>query len=228
MMGQSAAGVLRRVVPPRVRGVIRAVEGRGRAAVVALDKPVVELPPASYRPLIRRLTRRHGSVLDLGCGPMTTLSELSVPVRVGVDAFAPYLERRPDGPLVPVLLDARSAGNIFPPQSFDLVTMFDFIEHLTREDALRLLETAERLARRRVLVVTPRGHFPQAADVTGLGGDEYQTHRSEWDVDDFTAMGYRVAIVQRMHGPGNASFDAAFPPGAPNVDGLVAWKDIRP
>jgi len=157
---------------------------------------------------------------------MRFLADMPVPVRVGVDAHLPYLEQRPSGPLVPVILDAREATKIFPASSFDLVTMIDFIEHLDREDADTVLAMAEKLARRRVIVFTPRGAFPQDHDVTGLGGDEWQRHRSEWQPADFTAAGFRVAVLRGFHGPGNASFDAAFPSGSPSVDALLAWKDV--
>jgi hypothetical protein len=159
---------------------------------------------------------------------MDGLAGLDVPVRVGVDAHRPYLERRPAGePVVPIHFDARRIGDIFLPRSFDVVSMVDVIEHFDHDDAVSVLAAAEQIAARRVVVFTPRGDFPQVGyDAYGLGGEELQQHRSVWQPEDFTSRGYSVAVLRGFHGPGNASFDAAFPRGHESLDALLAWTSV--
>ena len=108
----------------------------------------------------------------------------------------------------------------------DLVTLIDVIEHFDQKDAEEVLRQAEEVARRRVLLFTPRGRFPQEGfDAFGLGGEELQRHRSSWEPDDFTARGYCVVVLAGYHGPWNTSFVEAFGPDATPVDALIAWKN---
>jgi hypothetical protein len=159
---------------------------------------------------------------------MASLERLPCRVRVGVDAHRPYLEHRVEDPaLVPVHLDADSLEDVFLPRSFALVTLLDVIEHFDAERAGSLLDRCERIARRRVVVFTPSGEFPQEGyDALGLGGEELQRHRSAWRPDDLRSLGYAVAVLRGFHGPGNSSFDAAFPQGHEPVDAVLAWKDV--
>lgn len=215
--------------PPAARGVARRLQGRveARTRNVAAGAELV-FHPAAFRPLLTRLLRDARTLLDVGCGTMDGLAEIDVPVRVGVDAHLPYLERRPlEAPVVPIHLDARRIGDIFLPQSFDVVTMVDVIEHFERDDALGVLAAAEQIAARRVVVFTPRGDFPQVGyDAHALGGEELQQHRSVWQPQDFTSRGYAVAVLRGFHGPGNTSFDAAFPDGHEPLDALLAWSSV--
>jgi hypothetical protein len=189
----------------------------------------VVLRPSVFWPLLHELTRGFPTLLDVGCGTMVTLSQLRVPVRVGIDAHRPYLEKRiADESVIPVHLDAAELERHFLPKSFALVTMVDFIEHLTKPDALSTLDAIERLAQRRTLVFTPRGDFPQENfDAYGLGGEHYQTHRSTWEPEEFAVRGYSTAVFAGMHHSGNASFEQAFNEDAKPVDAILAWKNFE-
>jgi hypothetical protein len=71
------------------------------------------------------------------------------------------------------------------------VFALDFIEHLEKQDGVRMLREAQRVARRQIVVYTPLGFFPQSyddphkTDRWGMDGGYWQTHRSGWDYDDF-------------------------------------------
>jgi hypothetical protein len=183
-------------------------------------------PPSAFKPLLHRLLRHSETLLDVGCGPMSFLRELPVRTRVGVDAHRPYLEHAAlDGGLVPVHLDARRLTSVFIEQSFDAVTLIDVIEHFEEADALGVLREAEAIARRVSIVFTPRGEFPQEGfDAYGLGGEEYQRHRSVWDEQRFVELGYRCVVLDAFHGPGNESFRQAFGADAQPRDALLAWR----
>ena len=75
-----------------------------------------------------------------------------------------------------------------PKQSFDCVVALDLIEHVTKDDGLRLLEAIEAIARRKVVIFTPNGFLPQDA----VGDNEFQRHLSGWEVDEMRGLGYRV------------------------------------
>jgi hypothetical protein len=218
-----------RFVPSALIGFARSAQGHVAAARLPLDRTeTAVLPATAFRPLLARLARGQPSVLDVGSGTMATLAQLPCRVRVGVDAHRPYLENRvTDATLVPIHLDADRLEQVFLPRSFALVTLIDVVEHFDVSRAEALLERCERIASRRVVVFTPSGEFPQAEyDFHGLGGEEYQRHRSAWEPEGLRRLGYSVAVLDRFHGPGNPSFDAAFPGGHRPLDALLAWKDV--
>lgn len=134
------------------------------------------------------------TVLDLGSGIMP--QRFVVPlVHICVDAHRPYLQHlQRDFGRDPryVFLHGRWDEVVprLPDRSVDSVFALDFIEHLEKDEGLRMLREAERVARRQVVVYTPHGFYPQthrdgASDRWGLDGGDWQTHRSGWTPEDF-------------------------------------------
>ena len=180
----------------------------------------------ALRPLLRRLAAGCHAQLDVGTGLMHSLEDSPCPVRIGLDAHRPYLEQRRVREAVPLNASALSLGELFVPDAVDLVTLIDVIEHFEKADARDLLRQSELVAHRSVVLFTPRGEFPQQGhDAFGLGGEELQRHRSAWEPEDLTALGYSVVVMHGYHGPWNESFVESFGADAPPVDALVAWKD---
>ncbi len=211
-IGRAQAMILGRAVARRAR---RDAE-RGAPAAVR---------PSSYRHLVRILAADCASVLDVGTGLMRSLGELPCPVKIGLDAHRPYLTHREIAGAVPINAHALEIERLFVPGAVDLVTLIDVIEHFPPEDAVEVLRQAETVARRRVVLFTPRGRFPQAGhDLFGLGGEELQQHRSTWEPGDLVELGYRVAVLTDFHDARNEAFVKAFGPDAPPVDALLAWK----
>lgn len=135
-------------------------------------------------------------VLDLGPGICPQPFVKKPYLHICVDAHRPYLERLKteldDDPKY-ILINAPwdQVIGMFPDKSVDTVFALDFIEHLEKEDGLRMLREAERVARRQIVVYTPHGFFPQTYDDPhkhdrwGMDGGFWQTHRSGWDLEDF-------------------------------------------
>lgn len=144
-------------------------------------------PYGLYRVLSRELAQCV-SVVDCGCGTDSIMQHLcnrrSV---VGVDRYLPSLtENRARGRYAEhVQGDILSAP--LQSLSMDAAVSLDVIEHFSKEDGLRMLDTMERVARKRVIVMTPNGFVPQAAD-----HNPWQEHRSGWTVEEFQARGYDV------------------------------------
>ncbi len=133
------------------------------------------------------------SVLDVGCGLSLKSQFIEADIRVGLDAHRPYLEKiDAKVPYVCIQGDATKLRELFLPKSFDMVLLLDIVEHLEKPAALDLIEQAETIARRAVVIETPDGFLPQDIDILGLGGSHFQTHRCGFDAAEFEARGYDV------------------------------------
>ncbi len=156
---------------------------------------------------------------------MRSLATLPCPVKIGLEAHRAYLEHREVGDAVPINASALEIERLFIPGAVDLVTLIDVLEHFTPDDAFEVLRQVETVAKRRVLLFTPRGAFPQEGhDAFDLGGEELQRHRSTWEPDDLVGLGYHVTVLEDFHDARNESFVEAFGQNAPPVDALLAWK----
>ena len=143
---------------------------------------------------LKRELRDCGSILDLGCGSSSPIGPISGSVySVGVDRHRPSLEmsRREGIHNATVLMDAGDIGKVFGTGSFDCVLALDLIEHLEKEDGLRLMEDMMRTARRKVIILTPNGFRPQEA----YSGNEWQVHRSGWSAVEMEGLGFRTIGV---------------------------------
>jgi hypothetical protein len=136
------------------------------------------------------------TVLDIGCGESSPMRFLPARLHLaGVDGYAPAMEqarklRTHDEYFVS---DVRKIGESFKERQFDACVALDVIEHLTKEDGFRLLESMEKLATRRVIVFTPNGFVPQHSQQGDL-----QEHLSGWTAEEMRSRGYRV---RGMYGP---------------------------
>lgn len=122
-----------------------------------------------------------------------------------------------------------------------LVCLLHVIEHLPRREAFHMLECAEALSSRFVLLETPNRFQPQGPEY----GNEAQRHLSGWFPHDFEGLGYTVrgtggtrylrgyAGRPRMPWRGGQSLDFILArlmlvERAPrHAYALTAWKDVR-
>lgn len=135
------------------------------------------------------------SILDVACGLSLKSKFLKAQIRVGVDIYEPYFEAiESEVPFVVVKYDVRKISEIFPDKSFDLVIALDIVEHLEKEESLDMIKQCEKIAKRGVIIETPKGYVPQNIDILGKGGHEWQTHRSGWEPEEFEKMGYQTVL----------------------------------
>jgi len=140
-------------------------------------------------------TGKIKTVLDVACGLSLKSQYIDAEIRVGIDIYRPFLEKIQAGcPFAVINADALEIGSLFLPDSFDLVLLLDIVEHLEKDDSLKLIGMAEQIARVAVIVETPKGYVPQNIDIWGWGGHEYQTHRSGWEPAEFEKLGYSVIL----------------------------------
>lgn len=140
----------------------------------------------------------HGkvrSILDVGCGLSLKSQYLDAVYRVGIDVYRPYLRAiQSSVDYVAVVMDVSELTDRFLPHSFDLVIATDILEHLPKPDGYKLIEDCEYLAKQAVILETPLGYVPQNIDIWGLGGDIYQTHRSAWNLHEFSNLNYHCVV----------------------------------
>lgn len=130
------------------------------------------------------------SVLDLGCGSSSPLRLVErKKLLVGVDGHSESLKKSKAKKIHDSYfkMDVLSVGSKFKKNSFDAVIALDLIEHLKKKDGFRLLAMMEKIAAKRVVVLTPNGFIPQHNEANDL-----QEHLSGWSVKDFRSRGYVV------------------------------------
>lgn len=59
------------------------------------------------------------------------------------------------------------------------VVLLDVIEHLEKPDGVNLIQALQADADS-IVLFTPLGFLPQEGDAWGMGGDDWQRHRSGW------------------------------------------------
>ena len=149
------------------------------------------------------------TVLDIGCGTKwywPTLKGRKHVSILGIDAHPPF---DPD-----IFLDLENESIPFKPDSFDVVLMLDFIEHLSRKAGERILEEAKEIVRDRIILLTPLFWDDNSEAVekntSAHFGNVFDYHKSLWTLKDFSDWerhspwkgNKRFAGIWRKNGPG--------------------------
>ncbi len=129
------------------------------------------------------------SILDVGCGANSPLSLLEGKDLFGIDLYKKNLQKAKKNKTHNKFLymNARNIGKKFKEKSFDAVICLDLIEHLGKDDGVKLVKDAERLAKKKVIIFTTNGFLSQIGD-----GEDLETHLSGWTTKDFRNKGYQV------------------------------------
>lgn len=144
-----------------------------------------------YFKAIERLLSDCESVLDVGCGADSPLGKVKKTFySEGVDLFKDSIEKSKKKRIHDEykLADIRKIDKIYKNKSFDAVIALDVIEHLKKEDSILLIKKMEKIARKKVILLTPNGFYHQDA----YGGNPYQIHESEWKTKDLRGLGYKT------------------------------------
>ena len=142
----------------------------------------------------RALRSKPRSVLDVGCGNGERLGLLYKnrinSLVVGVDIFEPWLRVARDRGSHDGVILADCRWLPLRRESFDAVVCMEVIEHLQKEDGVRLLAELEHIARRKVVITAPNKEWrlsPKAWSV-----NPYQRHLSSWSHTEIKQLGYQV------------------------------------
>lgn len=133
------------------------------------------------------------SVLDLGCGP-DSLVRFSEIYKVGVEAFEPYLEESKRKGIHNKYIKEDITKVEFKPKSFDAVIMIDVIEHISKQEAEKLLNKVEIWAKKKVIIFTPNGFMERGV----IENNPFQEHKSGWQKEEFEKRGFSVFGLQGL------------------------------
>lgn len=152
------------------------------------------LPFTAWNAVWRSLDKQHQSILDIGCADGDMMGFLNNRKRfytVGMDIYEPYLRECKTAKTHSenILCDVRRLP--FKDKSFDIVLFLETIEHLEKEEGLKVLQEIERIARREIIISTPVSSAGQEA----YGGNPHQEHRSSWSPIEMRQRGYKVGGI---------------------------------
>ncbi|MHB1663652.1 MAG: class I SAM-dependent methyltransferase [bacterium] len=129
------------------------------------------------------------SVLDLGCGKDSPLQYCKlIKYSVGVEAFKPSLKASKSKRIHSKYINENILNVDFEENSFDAVIMIEIIEHLNKEDAINLINRANKWAKKRVIITTPNGYLPQ----NEYDSNVLQNHLCGFDVKELKSLGFKV------------------------------------
>ena len=83
---------------------------------------------------------------------------------------------------------------------YDVVLMFDVLEHLPKEDSLKIID---KIKCRQIIFIPLEKHFRK-----NTFGAESQDHLSIWTENDFKERGYKTEVLPRFHREDDEFFDA--------------------
>ena len=134
------------------------------------------------------------SILDLGCGKNSPIKNVPKHYSMGVDIYIDYIKLSKQNEIHTQYIVADLLNIDFKRKSFDAIIALDLIEHLAREDAIRLIYKMEEWSKKKVIIFTPNGFLNQDE----YDGNPYQIHKSEWFAEDFIRLGYSVKGINGL------------------------------
>lgn len=157
----------------------------------------VSLGDSFYYWLLARELRGMTSVLDLGCGARSPISKIKKTFySVGYDMFPQSVATSKKDHIHDTYVrdDVLRADTHFPKSSFDAVIALDLIEHLPKQDGKKLIDVMSKLAKKKVIIMTPNGFYKQEP----YENNPFQVHKSGWKTKDFTSRGFRVYGIRGL------------------------------
>lgn len=160
------------------------------------------LDSRNYQQVLEATFAGCQTVLDCGAGDGQALRRLEkvVPVRIGIEIFRPYIEARkyPSDSIV-INADLEDIDSLFIDKSVDGILLSDVVEHFEKDDGLRLVEKAQRIARKVVAIWIPWGVHEQTYDDYGYDNHFFQTHKSYWEPEEFQSLGFKTHVYDKYH-----------------------------
>jgi len=145
---------------------------------------------------LRKFSDHPKTVLDIGCGNgelMSVIADREWKI-TGLDIFDRSLNKARKTGFYSELIEGdliKSCQKLVKSKKkYDLIFCSQVIEHIKKEDGNKLLDLADKLARKRIYFGTPRGFMKQPEEF--LEKNPFQVHLSGWEVSEFTERGYIV------------------------------------
>ena len=155
------------------------------------------LPYLRSRSYLVELQKGVGSdcktILDVGCGSDSPIKIFSGTLYlVGIDAYKPSLEISCKKNIHNKYYNMTfSELDKFGSCSFDCVVALDVIEHLKKDEGRRFLNNVERIAKKKIIILTTNGFVKQ----NEYDNNPLQIHRSGWTKKEMRLRGYKVTGI---------------------------------
>lgn len=149
------------------------------------------LPPSGSLFLKFYGLQSYESVVDIGCGKSSVLRAFNNTHKTGIDAFGDYIEISKAQKIHHNYIQ----GNITEMdmkellKSYQAVIAFDLIEHLTQNEAIKLIETIENCQNIKFIAIkTPSSYIDQGE----YDGNVFQKHYSSINSAFFRSRNYQI------------------------------------
>lgn len=156
-----------------------------------LRKLVVNVRDIFFYKVLELSLSGCNSVLDVGCGNNSPLRRVRKTFHSeGIDVYRlSIIESKKNKIHDKYVIDnIENIDKYYKNRSFDAVIAMDVIEHFEKNDALKLLKKMEKIARKKIIILTPNGFLKQGH----YEDNPYQDHRSGWLAKDLRLLGYKV------------------------------------
>jgi hypothetical protein len=141
-----------------------------------------------------KLLKPAHSVLDIGCA-FRPQRYIDAKIHICCEPFGEYMDRlmletQDQTKFIYMNCDLTEVCKVLPPKSIDTSFLIDVIEHVDKESGHRALKKLKQISRCQIVIFTPLGYMDQepleeGIDPWGMGGVEWQKHRSGWIPADF-------------------------------------------
>lgn len=162
--------------------------------------------PFSYLWDINQELGELNAVIDIGCGTGFFGQTFNKPKRfklIGIDLFEPYLKKAKSSRTYDITQIVDLNHKLpYSNKAFEAVVCLQTVEHLKKNDGIRLLNEAERIAKNKVIITVPVGQCIQES----YDNNKLQEHLSTWTVSEFKERGYTVRGVGIKFIYGNRSY----------------------
>lgn len=137
-------------------------------------------------------------ILDLGCGPCSKERDKRFQgINITcVDIYKPYLKACQSMGFKILHADIRKIRKYLKDKSFDIVWLFDVLEHFSKKEGLKLLDEVEKIAKKQVIIFLPIGYCPQDAC---LDENLHQKHLSTWKKSDLEKKDYICYVFKNYY-----------------------------
>ena len=146
------------------------------------------------------------TMLVLGCGEGRYEYELGAKQTFGIDICDEKLDKCIQKGMMVTKQDVRNLSN-FIAKSFHTITMFDLLEHFTKETGLIILKDIERIASGQIILFIPVqtefdkwGASPEEQERLIVEGKDAGYHLSMWTPQEMETLGYKVIYNPTFHG----------------------------
>jgi hypothetical protein len=145
-----------------------------------------------WQRVFEKIDRDVDVLVDLGSG-VRPINQFDARVHICVEKFPPYLEylksKFNNTNIVIIAEDCLKFLQSQPSNSIDSVVAIDVIEHLDRENGLKMITEIERVVSAQAIIFTPLGfmenHLGENDEHFWGWSNELQTHLSGYTPDDF-------------------------------------------